>query len=366
MKAPVLLSSEIIRDIPPENGNPRNSEGDFALLKDGRILFAYSRYHGGDCSDGAPCDIGGMISSDGGKTFEPLPYLLACASDHGVSNIMSVSLCRLKNGTLCLFFLAKYPPLSCMFLRRATGDETAFGPAEVCVPLEAEVYYVINNSRVCMLPDGRLILPMAVHKLAHCENGWSAGTYFGSAKMFVGDPDGKNWKLLSHEISMPYPGHSTTGLQEPGVEVLPDGRLYAYFRTDRGFHYESISSDGGASWTAPTQSPFTGPDSPLVIRRNPFDGWYYAVWNPIPKYNGRDLTSAGWGRTPLVLAVSRDGAEYSPCAVIEDRPDCGYCYPAIRFTGKNQMLLSYCAGGPEDGACLNRTRIRAIRVELPE
>jgi len=33
-----------VLDLPPQAGNPRTSEGDFMLLKDGRILFAYGRY----------------------------------------------------------------------------------------------------------------------------------------------------------------------------------------------------------------------------------------------------------------------------------------------------------------------------------
>ena len=48
------------------------------------------------------------------------------------------------------------------------------------------------------------------------------------------------------------------------------------------------------------------------------------------------------------------------------RQDHGYCYCAIHFT-KDAMLLAYCAGGPEDGSCLAKTRIRRIpRSQLEE
>ena len=33
-------------ELPPGPGNPRNSEGDFIELKDGRVLYAYSRFNG--------------------------------------------------------------------------------------------------------------------------------------------------------------------------------------------------------------------------------------------------------------------------------------------------------------------------------
>ena len=36
-----------IRLLPPGKGNPRNSEGDFIQLKDGRIMFVYSHFSGG-------------------------------------------------------------------------------------------------------------------------------------------------------------------------------------------------------------------------------------------------------------------------------------------------------------------------------
>ncbi len=38
-------------------GNPRNSEGCFLQLEDGRIAFAYSRFCGDDWQDNAACDI---------------------------------------------------------------------------------------------------------------------------------------------------------------------------------------------------------------------------------------------------------------------------------------------------------------------
>ena len=37
---------EHIFDLPHGVGNPRNSEGSFVRLQDGRILFVYSRYNG--------------------------------------------------------------------------------------------------------------------------------------------------------------------------------------------------------------------------------------------------------------------------------------------------------------------------------
>lgn len=352
-------------DIPRGADNPRNSEGDFAVLKNGDILFAYSRYHGTDHEDDAPCDIAGMISHDGGRSFEPLPYLLARAEDHGVQNLMSVSFCRLPSGDLCLFYLCKYSPQSAFYLRRATDEnETVFGEAEVVIPPKKGVYYVVNNSRICVTKEGRLLVPAAMHKIRRRADGTADVVYYARSALFTSD-DGVKWRQLPHVFSLPQQGYSETGLQEPGVIELPDGRLYAYFRTDRAFQYESISADGGMSWTTPVQSRFSSPESPMLIRQNPYSDTFFAFWNPVPNYNGRNRPDAPWidaGRTPFVMAVSENGIDYSEYTVLENDPKHGYCYPAVCFLDKKRFLLSYCCGGPKDGNCL--TRLRIAHVEL--
>ena len=48
---------KIALELKPGPDNPRNSEGAFMPLKDGRILFAYSRYYGNSSHDHATADI---------------------------------------------------------------------------------------------------------------------------------------------------------------------------------------------------------------------------------------------------------------------------------------------------------------------
>lgn len=363
MNKPVILKSETAAELIRGNDNPRNSEGDFAVLKDGSILFAYSRYHGSSPEDHDPCDIAGMISHDGGENFEHLPYLLASSEEHSTENIMSVSLCRLDDGTLCLFYLAKFGANSVYYMRRAAEDETHFGKPEVCIDFTDDIYYVINNCRVLKLPDGSLLVPAACHDIIN-RNSARNMTYFAKSRIFGCDSNGKNWHAVSDYIEMPNAGHSGTGLQEPGLALLPDGRLYAYFRTDRCFQFESFSSDNGKTWSVPVPSRFTSPESPMLISRNPYTGIYYAVWNPVPNYNGRYHEDV-WchaGRFPFVMAQSENGIDFSGLTAIEDIPDYGYCYPAIHFLNEKEMLMSYCCGGKDDVKCLTRTRIKKIRL----
>jgi len=59
---------EVVLRLEPGEGNPRNSEGNFIQLNDGRILFIYTKFTGG-ASDHATAHLVSRISSDKGKTW---------------------------------------------------------------------------------------------------------------------------------------------------------------------------------------------------------------------------------------------------------------------------------------------------------
>src|SRR5687768_7695305 len=68
---PVVTESQGVTKIkllPPGPGNPRNSEGAFITLKDGRLLFIYTHFTGGG-SDHAAAHLASRSSRDGGKTW---------------------------------------------------------------------------------------------------------------------------------------------------------------------------------------------------------------------------------------------------------------------------------------------------------
>lgn len=366
MLEPRIRLSEAVHLLPPQKNNARNSEGDFARLKDGRILFAYSRYNTDASDDDAKCDIAGLYSDDNGRTFTKEPVIIVPASAHQTLNLMSVSLLRLQNGQLALFYLCKHDPFSAYYMRLANEDENVFGEPVKCLPFGEQSYNVVNNARVVQLTNGRILIPSARHNMTTDKNGNPEPDYFAHCRVYASDDDGKSWKDLSGRISLPNPGYSETGLQEPGLIELPDGRIRQYFRTDRMFQFESVSEDSGETWSTPIPSRFTSPESPMLIRRNPYSGQYFAFWNPIPLYNGRIDPNAKWvhaGRNPFVMAVSDNGLDFSAFTVIENEEEHGYCYPSVFFLSEKEMLLSYCSGGPEDDMCLAKTTIRRIVIE---
>ena len=364
------MRGRIVRDITPSPKNMRNSEGSFITLKDGSILFAYSRFGNEGAHDNAASDIYAVQSFDNGESFgEPFPIYKR--QDVNATNIMSASLQRMANGDLGLFFLAKRDQVLCMPHLVRSKDEGKTWSQPVCC-VDREGYYVLNNDRVIRLPNGRLFLTTAHHEMS-VING-EAVTLDKPAlfEVFASDDDGWTWFALNKPVSLPISKALQYGVQEPGAVVLKDGRIWCFIRNFSGRQYETFSSDNGVTWTPPVPSEFTAPPSPMTAKRLS-DGRIMAVWNPIPIYPGNPegvgfINAEGkedyfwnWGRTPLVYAFSEDETEtFSRPVVLESGDDHGYCYVAI-YEVSDGVLLGYNAGGIEDGAgMLNRLRIRKI------
>ncbi len=63
------MTGQIICDLVPNNQNNRNSEGAFIKLKNGDLMFAYTRYRGEGCEDYSVADLYAIISNDDGESF---------------------------------------------------------------------------------------------------------------------------------------------------------------------------------------------------------------------------------------------------------------------------------------------------------
>lgn len=347
----------VLLDLPPCPGFPRNSEGAFLTLKDGSLFFAYSQFTGESFDDFGDSRIVGIYSQDQGKSWTE-PAILFDGREHNTQDVMSVSLLRMNNGDVGLFYLYRHgiDDLK-LVLRRSFDEGRSWQPPVECISVPG--YYVVNNDRVVRTSSGRIIVPAGCHADAPQKEGkWHPQAY---DRFFYSDDDGYTWQLSPGEIHLNVP-RTQTALQEPGLIELQDGRLWCWARTDLGCQYESYSSDGGISWSAPVPSVFTAPASPLSMKRIPWNEKLLAVWNPIPNYQTREISRWSWGRTPLVCAVSSDeGTSWEPIRLVEDDLHAGYCYCAIYFL-PDAVLLAYCAGGEADGCVLSRLRLRRIEA----
>ena len=358
------ITGKVVLDLPPVKGNPRNSEGSFINLKDGRIMFVYSKFTGDRFNDDASADLAARYSDDNGETWTD-DRIIATREEDQALNIMSVTLMRMANSDIGLFYVIRAGANDARtYLRRSADEGEIWSVPLLCI--QPVGYYVVNNDRVVRLSDGRLLIPAAFHRNGYDSGNKNPGIRFdsrGEVIFFISDDDGKTWTEGNCKSVLPFNAYSYSGLQEPGVVELGNGMLWSFARTDMCYQYEMFSFDRGETWTTPQPSRFTSPCSPMSIKRIPETGNLLAVWNPVPNYNGsQQFRKGAWngGRTPFVLSVSKDdGRTWADMTVLEDDPDHGYCYCAIHFT-KDAVLLGYCAGGPEDGCCLSKLRVRKI------
>lgn len=142
-------TNKVVLQLPPGENNPRNSEGDFITLKDGRILFIYSHYTGTSTSDHAPAYLAGRYSDDGGNTWSNRDFMVL--ENEGGMNVMSVSLLRLINGNIALFYLRKNSEEDCIPMMRISTDEAKTWSEPVACITDKKGYFVLNNNRVIQL-----------------------------------------------------------------------------------------------------------------------------------------------------------------------------------------------------------------------
>lgn len=357
------MIGKIICDLASNNLNNRNSEGAFIKLKNGDLMFAYTHYRGEGDEDHSTADLYAMLSKDEGENFAT-PFLLLSCEDVIADNIMSVSLMRMKNGDLGIFYLQKHNEMqSCIPYLAISSDEGKTWYAHIrCI--NEDGYYVLNNDRVIRLRSGRLLMPVAKHE-------YKDDTFLpGIVLMYASDDDGRTWNKISNEIKLDLfhvkrkeVYYMIDSMEEPGVVELENGTVWCFVRTRLGTQYETFSKDSGASWSPLQPSPFTSPNSPMSVKKLK-SGNLFTVWNPIPLYNGRcqnDEVALTGARTPLVFAVLNKEGEFGPeYTKIETEEKAGFCYCAIYETETGDILLGYCAGSISDGGCLNRIRIRKI------
>ncbi len=333
------------RLLPPGPDNPRNSEGDFIELKDGRVMFIYTHFTGG-ASDHAAAHLAARFSNDQGKNWTREDVVVL--EREGNFNSMSVSLLRLKTGEIALFYLRKNSLTDCRPLMRISTDEAkTWSEPVLCI---SEIgYYVLNNDRAVQLKNGRLILPVSMHN--NPEQNKFDGR--GVISCFLSDDKGKTWRQSRTRQK----GGGLT-LQEPGVVELADGRLMMFCRTPHGSQYLSYSEDQGDTWSEFKPSNIISPQSPASIERIPKTGDLILVWNNHadvdPKYKGK--------RTPYNVAISRDeGKTWEKIKTLEDDLNGWYCYTAVEFVG-DYVLFGHCAGDRRQGG-LNTTQITRFSLD---
>jgi predicted neuraminidase len=136
---------------------------------------------------------------------------------------------------------------------------------------------------------------------------------------------GKTWTATEPAS----PGMPPIGAIQPSILFHPDGKLQAVGRTKNGKVFTVRSADGGATWGEVTlttlPNPGSGTDAVTLA-----DGRHLLVYNHTPPRS----------RTPLNVAVSRDGETWQSALVLENEPG-EYSYPAVIQTADGLVHTVY-------------------------
>ena len=345
-KIPLLMHSADV---------PRRSEGDFVQLRDGRLLFIYTKFTGGR-SDGSAAHLASRESKDGGRTWSTEDKVVV--SNDEAANVMSATLNRLPDGRIALFYVRKKHEQECLPIVRFSTDEaeTWSEPKPIVAdPLNSR--FVLNNDRVVQLKSGRLVAPMA----QHVNRADGSFDHRGIIVCYLSDDAGKTWRRGKGSQDGTMWNDARIVLQEPGVVERKDGSLLMFMRTNVGCQFFSVSTDGGETWSMPLASPLSSPLGPASIERIPSTGDLMCVWNDHHDMP-RDSKLMD-DRTPQRVAISKDdGVTWLPARTLDDDPQGWYCYTAIEFIG-DDVILGYCASDLRTSAHLADTQIVRFPVK---
>jgi predicted neuraminidase len=177
----------------------------------------------------------------------------------------------------------------------------------------------VKNKPV-LLADGRLLSPSSVE---YKDGRWLAHVEVSSDK-------GKTWTK-----SEPINGGTNFHIIQPSILRHPGNKLQLLSRSQENRLVANWSNDNGKTWLAPVLTDLPNPNSgtDAVTLKN---GLHILVYNPTEK------TAGQWGglRSPLSVAVSKDGMKWTEIIVLENEPG-EYSYPAVIETKDGSIHITY-------------------------
>jgi predicted neuraminidase len=223
-----------------------------------------------------------------------------------------------KNGPLLLFYKVGPAPAAWWgMMETSLDDGKTWSPPQ---RLPEGILGPIKNKPV-QLPNGDILCGSSTEG----DGGWRV--HFERTTDF-----GKTWTATA-----PVNVGKDIGAIQPSILVHPKGRLQSIGRTRNDKLFQVWSEDGGLTWGKMTlldmPNPNSGTDA-VTLR----DGRQLLVYN----HNTRD-GSNNKGRSPLNVAVSNDGENWSAALVLEDDLNApnGFAYPAVIQTSDGLVHITY-------------------------
>lgn len=214
-----------------------------------------------------------------------------------------------KNGPLMLFYKVGRSPRTWWGMLMTSDDAGRSWSEPRRLP--DGILGPIKNKPV-QLADGTLLSPTSTE-----QDGWRVH-FERSADL------GLTWQATPAVND----GKAISAIQ-PSILSHPGNRLQAVGRTRQAKIFEVWSEDNGATW-APMSltdlpNPSAGTDA-VTLK----DGRHLLVYNHTAK-----------GRSPLTVAISKDGKEWSAALVLESRPGAEFSYPAVIQAEDGLVHITY-------------------------
>lgn len=285
---PGIISSEFIYETAPF---PSCHASTIVETKDGLV----SSWFGGT-REGNP-DVGIWLSRHvDGKWTAPVEVANGVQPDGKRYPCFNPVLYQLPKGPLLLFYKAGGAPKGWNgFKKISTDSGKTWSEAE---RLPDPLIGPVKNKPV-RLDDGSLLSGSSTE-----HDGWRV--HFEHST-----DNGKTWQFIG-----PVNDGRTINSIQPSILFLGGSKLLAIGRTKEKHLFQVTSDDGGKTWGPMTLTELPNPNSgtdAVTLK----DGRHLLIYNHTEK-----------GRSPLNLAVSKDGEHWEAALVLESQPG-EYSYPAI-------------------------------------
>ncbi|MBZ5497001.1 MAG: exo-alpha-sialidase [Acidobacteriia bacterium] len=251
---------------------------------------------------------------------------------------------------LWLYFKFGPGPTAWTAARRWSADDGRSWSAVEYLP--AGLYGPIR-AKPLVLSDGTIVSGTSVESyqawscwIERSTDGGKTWTKFGPITVPKDSERSGEWGNAVPAVSGTAEPQLPDGIIQPSVVPLGGKRLRFYARSTAriGKICVADSTDAGVTWTQARPIDLPNPNSAIdaVTLR---DGRVVLVYN----HSSRE-------RTPLNLAVSKDGERFQMFYTLEDQPG-EYSYPAIIQARRGDLHITY---------TWNRKRIRHVMIPLPD
>jgi predicted neuraminidase len=225
---------------------------------------------------------------------------------------------QVAGGKLLLFYKIGPSPSAWKAFMRSSADGGVTWSAQKALP---DGFIGPVKNKPVMLKNGTLLSPSSTEG----KGGWRV--HFEASK-----DKGETWTKTDPVDT----GKTRLDAIQPSILVHKDGRLQILCRSKNRAVVTSWSKDEGETWSPleKTNLPNNNSGTDAVTLQ---DGRQLLVYNHVLPPG----TLAKGPRTPLNVAISNDGINWSAALILEDSPISQYSYPAVIQTSDGKVHFVY-------------------------